>query len=152
MTATNNAQIPDNPLPVEAQKLLKRLEGRAADEIFNTEALKIVRVLWPEAFNVVSPKPLKIGIHKDMVATHWVPDHIISRALRFFTSLDRYLSILKPGTPRVDLNGKQAGKVKLREAVDAEIKRYEESRSRLNTRERIIIKKIRLMSVNKPVS
>ncbi|MGB1271394.1 MAG: ProQ/FINO family protein [Endozoicomonas sp.] len=139
-------------LPEEARKILARLESRPQSDVMNTEALRLVRILWPEAFNVSSPKPLKIGIHKEMEAAHLLPDHIIPIALRFFTTMERYLENIKPGAPRVNLKGEHAGRVRLREAVDAEIKLFTQSSDFVTTRDRVIIKEIRLLSVTKSQS
>lgn len=138
-----------NPLPEEARKILTRLESRPKSDVMNTEALRLVRILWPEAFNVSSPRPLKIGIHKEMEAANMLPDYIIPIALRFFTTMDRYLENIKPGAPRINLKGEPAGRVRLREAVDAEIKLFTQSSDFVTTRDRVIIKKIRLLSVTK---
>ncbi len=136
-------------LPVAAQPLLARLEGRTEEEVLNSEALRIIRAIWPDTFNVISPRPLKIHIHKDMENTQLVPSYLISKALKFFTAQDRYLAAIKPGAIRINLQGEQAGTVRLREAVDAEIKRYNLCFPHTVQRERVIIKKIRLMSVKK---
>ena len=62
----HNEQAQDCTLPPEAVERLKRLGKQAEDDVLNTEALRIIRAIWPDAFNVIAPKPLKIGIHKDM--------------------------------------------------------------------------------------
>ena len=149
-SVSHNEQAQDCTLPEEVIERLQRLENRPEEDILNTEALRIIRAIWPSAFNVIAPKPLKIGIHKDMEAESagQIPAFIISKALRFFTSLDRYLATIQPGTIRVDLAGNVVGKVKLREAVDAEIKRYQQSQPKKPKRERVIIKQIKLVSVN----
>lgn len=136
-------------LPEEARKILERLHNRPESDVMNSEALRLVRVIWPGAFNVSDPRPLKIGIHKEMAEANLLPAHIISVALRFFTSMERYLEKIKPGVTRINLQGQPAGRVKLREAVDAEIKLYTQSSDFIMTRDLIIIKKIRLLSVNK---
>ncbi|MDP0561299.1 MAG: ProQ/FINO family protein [Candidatus Endonucleobacter sp. (ex Gigantidas childressi)] len=137
-------------LPEGARKLLKQLESRPESEIMNSDALRVVRLVWPKAFIVSSPRPLKVGIHKDMTSSNVVPAHIIGIALRFFTMLERYLIAIKPGVERIDLNGQAAGKVKLSEAVDAEIKLFSNSADaepveRIST----MISKIRLLAVKK---
>ena len=135
-------------LPAEARKILVRLDTRAESDVMNTEALRLVRIIWPDAFNVSQPRPLKIGIHKEMMATNLLPAHIISVALRFFTSMDRYLEKIKPGAIRINLEGRNSGRVRLREAVDAEIKRYLQSSNVVVNRRCTMIKKIRLLSIN----
>lgn len=149
LSDSHSKELPKE-LPEEVIERLQRLENRPEDDILNTEALRIVRAVWPFAFNVIAPAPLKIGIHKDMEdeTAGQIPAFIISKALRFFTTLDRYLAMIQPGAPRLDLSGNAVGKVKLREAVDAEIKRYQQSQPKVPERERIIIKQIRLVAVN----
>lgn len=136
-------------LPEEAINILERLHNRPDNVVMNSEALRLVRILWPSAFNVSDPRPLKIGIHKDMAEANLLPGDVISVALRFFTSMERYLEKIKSGAIRIDLLGKAAGRVKLREAVDAEIKLYTQSSDFNTIRNQVIIKKIRLLSVKK---
>lgn len=136
-------------LPEEARKILERLHNRPESDVMNSEALRLVRVIWPGAFNVSNPRPLKIGIHKEMAEANLLPAYIIPVALRFFTSMERYLEKIKPGATRINLQGQAAGRVKLREAVDAEIKLYTQSSDFITTRDLVIIKKVRLLSVNK---
>ena len=149
MTASNTPSSDTVTLSNEAQTLLRRMEGRSEDDILSSEALRIVRAIWPQTFSVVKPKPLKIHIHKDMEEAQVISSDLIKKALRFFTSQDRYLATLKPGASRFDLKGSHSGKVRLREAVDAEIKRYQLNHPPVEQRERVIIKKIRLVSVKK---
>ncbi len=149
MTVDKSDAIDHSAIPEEARKLLKKLENRPENEIMNSEALRIVRAFWPDAFHVSSPRPLKVGIHKDMESSELVPPHIIRIALRFFTTLERYLETIKPGARRINLEGKPAGKVKLREAVDAEIKLYHQNEARTTGRTRVVINRIRLISVKK---
>lgn len=146
-----------NNLSDASRQLLKKIEDCPKTEIMNSEALRIVRSVWPDAFYVSSPKPLKTGIHKDMEATQLLPPHIISIALRFFTTLECYLETIKPKAIRISLDGKPAGKVKLREAVDAEIKLFnlysisKDKDANASVRDRVIIKKITLIAVRKQV-
>ena len=152
----HSSQLIDAPaaqaaLPEEAQAILDRLQNRPDRDIMNTEALRLVRILWPEVFNVSRPRPLKVGIHKEMTQEGLLPDDIISIALRFFTTMERYMESIKPGATRINLQGQAAGRVKLREAVDAEIKLYTQSSDFVVLRERTIIKQIRLLAVKKQV-
>ena len=134
------------------------VSGESINQLSNSEALRQVRAVWPNAFSIVSPKPLKIGIHNDMNACEVVPKEVVSVALRFYTSLDRYLQQIKPGAVRIDLLGKVSGKVRLKEAVDAEVKLYlsssdnkkntdEKELENIHIRQRFVIRKIRLLSV-----
>ena len=149
MTVPKKSTLGSPTLPEGVQKLLRRLEGRPVEDILNSEALRIVRAIWPVAFSVIAPKPLKIHVHKDMESAELIPPFIIHKALKFYTAQDRYLKALKPGTIRINLQGEQGGTVRLREAVDAEIRRYHLSYPQEVQRERVVIKQIRLMSVKK---
>lgn len=138
-----------NPgLPEEARKILARLQDRSDSDVMNSEALRLVRILWPKAFNVSQPRPLKIGIHREMADANLLPAHIIPVALRFFTSMERYLEEIKSGATRINLQGKPAGRVKLREAVDAEIKLYTHSSDFAPFRSAVLIEKVRVLAVN----
>ncbi len=151
MTENNlDTLIPATHVPDEAKALLEKLAGRPEDDVMNTEALRLVRAIWPKAFHVSSPQPLKIGIHKDMEKAGVVPAHVISKALHFFTTLDRYLEAVKPKATRIDLEGQPAGQVRLREAVDAEIKLFSlNNTEQPPQRTRVVVKKMRLLAVNK---
>ncbi|PJE80131.1 RNA chaperone ProQ [invertebrate metagenome] len=176
MTATmNNANVIDNHKPQtsidkeqvestpvvlsrEACLLLEKLSKKPESEILNSEALKLVRSVWPEVFTVSSPRPLKVGIHHDMEKTGVLPAHIIKIALKFYTTIARYLEQVKPGTPRIGLSGRVVGRVRLKEAVDAEIKLYNQDvserketvESKVPERKRLIIRQMRLLSVVRP--
>lgn len=149
LTPEQDGSVMSNELPEEARKILERLQGRPESDVMNSEALRLVRILWPNVFNVSDPRPLKIGIHKEMAEANLLPAYIIPVALRFFTSMERYLEKIKTGVTRINLQGQAAGRIKLREAVDAEIKLYTQSSDFVTTRDRVIIKQIRLLSVNK---
>lgn len=156
MTVDKNTLFaPKKALPENTVKLLKKLESKPQAEIMNHEALRIVRALWPAAFQVASPRPLKVGIHRDMENAGLLSSAIIAIALRFFTNLEPYLETIQPGAQRIDLTGQPAGRVRLREAVDAEIRLFQQSERRNrkespDQRTRVIIQSIRLLSVKKP--
>ncbi|WP_330927096.1 ProQ/FINO family protein [Candidatus Sororendozoicomonas aggregata] len=151
MTEKNpKTSLPAIHVPDEAKVLLEKLASKPEDDVMNAEALRVVRAIWPKAFHVSAPQPLKIGIHKDMENAGVVPAHIISKALHFFTTLDRYLETIKPKATRIDLKGQPAGQVRLREAVDAEIKLFSLDTTRQSPqRTRVVVKKMRLLAVNK---
>ncbi|WP_062270428.1 ProQ/FinO family protein [Endozoicomonas arenosclerae] len=117
-----------------------------SDEISSSEALKLIRERWPEAFRVASPKPLKVGIHNEMKQTGEFPVSTIKKALKLFTQQDRYLLCIKEGRNRVDLNGKSSGKVKLKEAVNAEILLYQRQLTRQKKNERVFVGQLKLVT------
>lgn len=115
--------------------------------ISKSEALRMVRERWPEAFRVASPRPLKVGIHNEMKQTGEFPLTIIKSALKLFTSQERYLMSIKLGRSRIDLNGKPAGKVKLKEAVNAEIMLFQRQEKLRRKHERIHVGQLKLMAI-----
>ncbi|KEQ12159.1 ProQ/FinO family protein [Endozoicomonas numazuensis] len=116
------------------------------DDISSSEALRLIRERWPEAFRVASPRPLKVGIHNEMKQTGEFPVSTIKKALKLFTQQDRYLLTIKEGRNRVDLNGKPAGKVKLKEAVNAEILLYQRQQTRQKKNERVFVGQLKLVT------
>ena len=116
-------------------------------QVSKSEALRMVRERWPEAFRVASPRPLKVGIHNEMKQTGEFPLSIIKSALKLFTTQERYLMSIKPGRTRIDLGGKPAGKVKLKEAVNAEIILFQRQEKQRKKRQRIHVGQLRLVSI-----
>jgi len=56
-------------------------------------------------------QPLKIGIHRDVLAALEVPEKGLARALRIYVSNRVYRDRLRVGATRIDLNGNPAGVV-----------------------------------------
>ncbi|MCP5425335.1 MAG: ProQ/FinO family protein [Gammaproteobacteria bacterium] len=65
---------------------------------------------WPAIFNIYYPRPLKIGIHMDLVQAGFDPAYI-KRALTGYCRSHRYRRILVEGKERIDLDGQPAGRV-----------------------------------------
>ena len=78
---------------------------------------------WPRAFAVFEARrrPLKIGIHDDIIAALGgaVTAAEIGVALRHYTGNIAYLDGLRTGAPRVGLDGNTAGEVTAAQAADA---------------------------------
>jgi ProP effector len=53
---------------------------------------------------------MKVGIHEDILAAGF-PEAGLRRAPRIYTGNGNYLFALRPGAPRVDLDGNMAGVV-----------------------------------------
>lgn len=113
-------------------------------EVSKSEALRMIRERWPEAFRVSSPRPLKVGIHNEMKQTGEFPLAVIKSALKLFTSQERYLMSIKVGRNRIDLQGKPTGKVKLKEAVNAEITLFMRHEKQRQKHERIHVGQLKL--------
>lgn len=64
-------------------------------------------------------RPLKVGIHEDLVASEPWPDKLVRRALACYVNLPRYLKAVRAGAERVDLAGRPAGTVTPGEARHA---------------------------------
>jgi sRNA-binding protein len=78
---------------------------------------------WPLTFAVYAPqrKPLKIGIHQDILAAAEgaIADHEVSLALRHYCNGSFYLHACVEGADRLDLDGNVAGTVTADEAAHA---------------------------------
>lgn len=109
----------------EASILLAELSQRKIKDVMGHEALRVLRLLWPAVFRVSSPRPLKIGIDKDIAATGKIPQEFIKIGLRCYTRLDQYLESTRAGRARIGLDGKGHGKVRLEEAVNADLMLYD---------------------------
>jgi ProP effector len=78
---------------------------------------------WPKCFSVYERRrrPLKIGIHRDVIAA--LGDAVtaieLSSALGVYCANASYLRSMVPGTIRIDLDGNPAGAVTEDEAVGA---------------------------------
>jgi ProP effector len=80
--------------------------------------------LWPKAFfiNQDARKPLKLGIHRDMVGhAHGLSGTDLRRALGQYCNSPGYLAACTEGAERIDLNGMFAGTVTA-EAVAAAVR------------------------------
>jgi len=70
----------------------------------------ILHARWPAIFDITHPRPLKVGIHKDIVQAGVAPN-----LLAYVTS-DEYKKTLVAGTVRIDLEGQPAGVVTVLQA------------------------------------
>ncbi|GHC18771.1 ProQ/FINO family protein [Aidingimonas halophila] len=66
---------------------------------------------YTETFFKGHTRPLKIGIHKDLMAREPWPEKLVRRALACYVHLPRYLKAVRAGAERVDLDGANAGEV-----------------------------------------
>ena len=74
--------------------------------------------LFPLCFNWERPQPLKINIHRDLMAAGHDRE-AVRRALGRYCKADRYRKTLQAGAPRIDLQGQPAGVVTEKEAAHA---------------------------------
>ncbi len=132
----------------DLDSLLADLSLRKDKEILGHEAVRVLRLLWPSVFRVSSPRPLKIGIDKDIAATGKVPDNIIRIGLRCYTRLENYLECTNAGRARIGLDGKPDGRVRLEEAVNADMLLY--ARYCRQNPARVFIGQLRLVKTMEP--
>jgi ProP effector len=86
----------------------------------SSDLLATLQDLFPAAFNE-RPKPLKLGIHNDIIERLGPVSYPELRgAFRFYTGSLRYLRTLKPDALRIDLDGNAAGTVTEQEAAHAQ--------------------------------
>ena len=96
--------------PVEAADWLKSV----------LQTLSVLREWYPGAFAAGRLRPLKVGIDKDIAERAPAITGVErSRALRYHTQSDRYLRSMRPGAPRVDLDGVEVGAVTPDDAAHA---------------------------------
>ena len=89
-----------------------------------TEALAALTALamrWPACFQVYEERrrPLKVGIHTDIIAAGGFDEAELRFALRWYTRNPRYRDGLVAGAERIGLDGLPAGAVTAEEAEDA---------------------------------
>ncbi|MEI2804520.1 MAG: ProQ/FINO family protein [Albidovulum sp.] len=81
-------------------------------------ALPVLAEAYPACFDWERPRPLKLNIHRDLMAAGH--DRIaVKRALGRYCKADRYRRALQTDAPRIDLQGRPAGAVTEREAAHA---------------------------------
>ena len=84
--------------------------------------VKMMRALcesFPAAFNLSRPKPLKLHIDRDLLASGGLSQDVIGQGLACYTGRSRYLDSLTVGATRIDLEGKPAGTVSEHHAGEA---------------------------------
>lgn len=77
---------------------------------------------YPQAFFKGHTRPLKVGIHQDLLAREPWPEKLVRRALACYVHLPRYLKAVRAGAERVDLDGRAVGAVGDEEAQHARAK------------------------------
>ena len=75
----------------------------------NRRLIKLLEERYPKAFNWHDPKPLKIGIDKDMQVDEVLTSSKLKRALAAYTRSTRYKKCLQKHSSRIDLDGQAVG-------------------------------------------
>ncbi|SDF68136.1 ProQ/FINO family protein [Onishia taeanensis] len=83
---------------------------------------------YPDAFFKGHTRPLKVGIHEDLLDREPWPEKLVRRALACYVHLPRYLKAVREGAERAGLDGEAAGPVSEGEARYAR-KKLEELRA-----------------------
>ncbi|MEL0614566.1 ProQ/FINO family protein [Marinomonas arenicola] len=103
-TTTNDVQ-PASESTQEAATLTPEQKKRQKNQKNNRRLIKMLEDRYPKAFDWNQPKPLKVGIDKDMVLDDDFNASKQKRALAAYTRSDRYKKCLLSGQPRIDLEG-----------------------------------------------
>ncbi|ETX10228.1 hypothetical protein MUS1_03540 [Marinomonas ushuaiensis DSM 15871] len=90
---------------VETATLTPEQKKRQKNQKNNRRLIKMLEDRYPKAFDWNQPKPLKVGIDKDMVLDDDFNASKQKRALAAYTRSDRYKKCLLSGQPRIDLEG-----------------------------------------------
>ena len=105
----------------EKPKLRLKLGGGSSGPQEKRRATAMLTALaerWPRCFDLERPRPLKIAIHKDIIAemrraeTDLAFATDLRLAMRLYTGSPAYLQALVEGAVRIDLNGVPSGLVK----------------------------------------
>ena len=90
---------------IEATTLTAEQKKRQKNQKNNRRLIKMLEDRYPKAFDWNQPKPLKVGIDKDMILDEDFNASKQKRALAAYTRSDRYKKCLLSGQPRIDLEG-----------------------------------------------
>ncbi|HKM16507.1 MAG TPA: ProQ/FinO family protein [Marinospirillum sp.] len=115
---TQQLDLPTVPaVPTAPAAVVAAVEATSAlDKLNSQQRLKHWIKIYSSAFILSQPKPLKVGIHDDLLAAEGGELKKIQRALAGYVKLPRYLHCLKAGAVRLDLQGQPAGSVTQQEA------------------------------------
>lgn len=102
--------------PKPATKAKRAAKRGAKNQRRGQASIATLMALWPEVFNVASPKPLKIGILYDMIHEATRQGLDISRkqirtGIMVYSRAEAYQDALCQGGARFDLRGQPNGEV-----------------------------------------
>lgn len=163
---SSEAQAPQAQVPQEqeAQQQNEAEQGEApqAQQASQPESAPSPHALlkqwykrYPDTFFKGHTRPLKIGIHIELLENEPWDDKLVRRALAGYVHLPRYLKAVRAGTQRVDLSGQSVGAVTEDEARHArqqldELTRQQKAREEQATDQRISHKLSELMTKHRP--
>ncbi|ADZ89939.1 hypothetical protein GV054_03355 [Marinomonas mediterranea] len=100
-SASTSEQVAEKSVPTLTPEQKKRQKNQKN----NRRLIKMLEDRYPKAFDWNNPKPLKVGIDKDMELDEQFNASKQKRALAAYTRSDRYKKCLLSGQPRIDLEG-----------------------------------------------
>lgn len=103
--ATDVEQAPVQDNSPETATLSAEEKRRQKNQKNNRRLIKLLEERYPKAFDWNNPRPLKVGIDKDMVLDEQFNASKQKRAMAAYTRSDRYKKCLLSGQPRIDLEG-----------------------------------------------
>ncbi|MCO4787308.1 ProQ/FINO family protein [Marinomonas atlantica] len=98
-TSTTSSETP------ETASLSAEEKRRQKNQKNNRRLIKMLEDRYPKAFDWNNPRPLKVGIDKDMTLDDDFNASKQKRAMAAYTRSDRYKKCLQSGQPRIDLEG-----------------------------------------------
>ncbi|MDH2295896.1 ProQ/FINO family protein [Cobetia sp. 1AS1] len=162
---SSEAQAPQAQVPQEQeaqQSDAEQSEAPQAQQASQPESAPSPHALlkqwykrYPDTFFKGHTRPLKIGIHIELLEKEPWDDKLVRRALAGYVHLPRYLKAVRAGTQRVDLSGQSVGAVTEDEARHArqqldELTRQQKAREEQATDQRISHKLSELMTKHRP--
>lgn len=102
--ATDVEQTQRNDTP-EKPALSAEEKRRQKNQKNNRRLIRLLEERYPKAFDWNNPRPLKVGIDKDMVLDEEFNASKQKRAMAAYVRSDRYKKCLQSGQPRIDLEG-----------------------------------------------
>ncbi|MDC8803602.1 ProQ/FINO family protein [Halomonas pacifica] len=104
--------------PLASQESLSSQESPSPQESLPIDAPPSPQALlaqwyrrYPQAFFKGHTRPLKVGIHEELLVREPWPEKLVRRALACYVHLPRYLKAVRAGAQRVGLDGERAGEV-----------------------------------------
>lgn len=104
-TTAVTSQTTESNSSDSTKKLTPEQKARQKNQKNNRRLIKMLEDRYPKAFDWNKPKPLKVGIDKDMTLDDEFNASKQKRALAAYTRSDRYKKCLLSGQPRIDLEG-----------------------------------------------
>ena len=101
-------------LSEEERQAQEKARAKAAKEKRAYEVLRYFIKVFPKLFSVKDPKPLALGVHKDIferVEKEGITKKEISKALGRYITRKAYFQCVIEGGDRYDLDGNKTGKV-----------------------------------------